>query len=477
MATVYLAQTLYFPHSVVALKIVHAHLLQDSAFLEMFLDEATIASQIRHPNVCRVFDFGAAGEQHYIAMEYLGGESLASLWRRLTDPEVTRPEGKRMAELVGRILSDACEGLHAAHELTAENGEPLQVVHRDVSPENVMLTFEGEAKLLDFGVASAARQHHQTRTGILKGKFAYIAPELLRGNKADRRTDVWGMGATAWELLTGKRLFHRATDVDTLNAINEQRIVPPSELVPGIPKAMDEVVLSALSRNPDERPENARALGSALLRASATSGETAGLGDLAEWIESLFPDGPHRTRELIRSATADGAAISHADRRFGPPSPSLRSRPTRPERLSANAEPIEIEPFDADAATQFIPSARSVPLPLKRKLLRRYVPPAAALVAGVFLGLLFAHSPGVSLARWGDGTATVAPPAGSSHSPPLVHAGGTSVVSVEQDKHRLILRIDGRTVEIHRSESQPDASSSDGSGPPEAPKATPVAGR
>lgn len=458
MATVYLARKGSGTRSFVALKVIHSHLLQDPDFLAMFRDEAAIASQIAHGNVCRVLDFGAAAQEHYIVMEFLAGESLAAVWRRLSDPEAVRPPGARMAQLVGRMLSDACEGLHAAHELTGVSGEPLRVVHRDVSPENVMLTFEGSAKLLDFGVATAARQHHQTRTGVLKGKFAYIAPEMLGGSKADRRADVWGMGATAWELLTGRRLFHAANDLDTLHAITELPIKPPSELAPGVPQAMDEVVLRALSRDPEGRYASARELGSALLRASAEDGEVASLGDLAEWVQSLFPSGPEQTRALLDRTTLPSVTVE-------PEQNSISARMPRSRSLSllSHAEPpmtgagfLSSAELEEDEPTRFVkPPDPKPPESTLRPLvtpLRRYVSLAVALAAGLCLGhVLHSDVRGPFFgADLGTGTAAPTKPVVPVATAVVESTTGASFVSIEQAEDRLILRVDGRTVEIRR---------------------------
>jgi serine/threonine protein kinase len=378
MATIYLAEPCGGPRRpFVALKVIHPHLAVDPTFLEMFLDEATIAAQIRHPNVCRLLDIGVSGAHHYIAMEYLAGESLAAVRLRLADPSTSRVPGPRLASLVGRILSDACEGLHAAHELVDAFGEPLSVVHRDVSPENVMVTYDGCAKLLDFGVASAARQQHQTRTGILKGKFAYIAPELLAGERADRRADVWGMGATAWELLTGERLFACPSDVETLRAISERRIAPPSEVREDLPRAVDEVVLRALAREPGERYATAREFGSALLAASTGEQGIASLSDLSDWMRTLFPTGPERSWSLLARAS------------LRPPEEPLMA-PEPPRRKP------ELEFLPSEDLVTVYTTAADAPLTVRAlragrwgsfgRMLRRSALPFVALVVGVCLG-------------------------------------------------------------------------------------------
>ncbi len=300
MATVYLARAdANIGHNrFVALKVIHPHLANDRDFVQMFMDEAEIAARIHHANVCTVYDYDVERGSYYIAMEYLAGRSMISIWRRT----LRRPPAnvRRHAKLVARALADACEGLHAAHELTDAEGEPLDVVHRDVSPENVFVTYDGITKVVDFGIASAARKRHRTRTGIVKGKFAYVAPEFLDSQaRPDRRADIWGMGVIAWELLTGQRLFHRESDLETLRAVQEGKVTPPSEVRGELPQELDEIVMRALCPDPDERYETAREFGKALARFAGTGDEAVGSAELAEWMEELFPGGAEHSTRLL----------------------------------------------------------------------------------------------------------------------------------------------------------------------------------
>jgi serine/threonine protein kinase len=451
MATVYLAESGVGPRRpLVALKVIHPHLAVDPTFLEMFLDEAAIAARIRHPNVCRLLDIGVSGPRHYIAMEYLAGESLGAVWRRLADPSTSRLPGPRLASLVGRLVSDACEGLHAAHELVDAFGEPLSVVHRDVSPENVMLTYDGCAKLLDFGVASAARQHHQTRTGILKGKFAYIAPELLRGERADRRADVWGMGATAWELLTGARLFAGPSDIETLRAISERRIAPPSEVRADLPRAFDEVLLRALAREPGERYATARELGSALLAASTAESSLPSVSDLSECMRTLFPTGPERSRNLLASA-------SPRSRKEPLVAPELPRREPEPEFLpSEDLVTVHQAAADTPPTVGVIRTGRWGSF---APMLRRSTLPFVALVIGVCLGQ--AANLGLPLLDvQRDAAAAPKPPEPPSVRSAHEHHSGENtryVIDVEQDGGALVLRIEGRPSETLNAAATPEA--------------------
>jgi len=221
----------------------------------MFFDEASIASRIDHPNVCTVFDFGEIDGTRYIAMEYIVGETLGHVLRRLGR------EGRHIpVAYASRIVADVAEGLHAAHELHGKDGELLGVIHRDVSPQNVFLAFDGTVRIVDFGIARAADRMHQTKTGVLKGKLSYMPPEQLRRTELDRRADVWALGVVFWELLTGRRLFKRDSEVDTMLAVERERIPKPSELRRGGPAEVDRIVMRALERERDDRYPTARAL-------------------------------------------------------------------------------------------------------------------------------------------------------------------------------------------------------------------------
>jgi serine/threonine-protein kinase len=203
-------------------------------------------------------------------------------------------------------LADACEGLHAAHEACDDSGQPLDVVHRDVAPDNLFLTYDGVVKVVDFGVAKVARGRHRTRTGIIKGKMDYIAPELLRGARADRRADIWGLGAVLWEMLTLRRLFRRSTDVATLGAVLGMDITPPSKVRTGLPKELDAIVMRALARSPGERYATARDMGRDLVRFLAQRGEAVGNADLSDWMDQIFPGGRSVSRQLLQIASRPG---------------------------------------------------------------------------------------------------------------------------------------------------------------------------
>jgi serine/threonine-protein kinase len=303
MASVYLARTEGTPgfQKLVALKRIHPHLASETGYVEMFLDEARIGSRITHPNVCSVLGFGEADGEYYIAMEYLVGEPLSRVHRRVISDADQRGSPLLPARMAG-IIAQACEGLHSAHELKDRDGESLHVVHRDVSTDNLFVTYDGETKVVDFGIAHARQRVHHTEAGQVKGTFPYMAPEQMTAAVVDRRVDVWALGAVLWELLTLRRLFFRDTDVDTMFAVLTSEILPPSHYRSDIPPELDEIVLKALRRSPDERWQTAREMGKALRRFLVRREGLVEPPELAEWMGELFPDGEGRKRRLMEIA-------------------------------------------------------------------------------------------------------------------------------------------------------------------------------
>ena len=311
MASVYLARAEGTPgfQKLVALKRIHSHLADEKDYVEMFLDEARIASRITHANVCSVFDFGEAEGEYFIAMEYLVGEPLSRVHRRVV-ADADQRSSPLLPARMARVIAQACEGLHAAHELQDSDGESLHVVHRDVSAENLFVTYNGATQVVDFGIAHARQRVHHTEAGQIKGTFPYMAPEQMTAAVVDRRVDIWALGAVLWELLTLRRLFLRDTDVDTMYAVLSGEIRPPSDYRSDVPTELDEIVLKALQRNPEERWQSAREMGKALHRFLANQEELVGPAELAEWMAELFPNGESRKRQLMEIARTTDASIA-----------------------------------------------------------------------------------------------------------------------------------------------------------------------
>ncbi len=299
MASVYLAfpEGAVSPSDAVAVKRVHPHLASQRTFVEMFLDEARLAARIDHPNVARVYDVGAGEGGQFLAMELLLGRSLAAVAKRLKRlPLETR------WPLAAQAIARAAEGLHAAHELRDPDGAPLEVVHRDVSPHNVFVTYDGRVKVVDFGIARARGRLHQTETGTVKGKFAYMAPEQMMGAPVDRRADVWALGVVLHELLAGAKLFKRGNDTETVLAVTAHRGLDASALPEGLPAPLIEALRGALAPEPEARTPTARALAVALDEALALHAPA----DLEAAMRALFPGALEDERERLREAFAEG---------------------------------------------------------------------------------------------------------------------------------------------------------------------------
>ncbi|MFO0722876.1 MAG: serine/threonine-protein kinase [Myxococcota bacterium] len=243
----------------VALKVLVAEEGADDDLVSMFIDEASIMAQIHHPNVLEVFDFGREGGRYFLAMEYLSGRPLV----RLMIDAYGKQSGLS-AEVVAEIGAQAARGLDAAHGATGKSGQPLQVVHRDVSPQNLFVTYAGQAKVLDFGVARAAERLSQTTAGQLKGKAAYMSPEQVQGQMVDRRSDVFSLGICLWEMSAGRRLFKRDNEWDTMTAVVSGPIVPPSQVRGSGDPELDRTILKALERDADRRFANAAELAARL---------------------------------------------------------------------------------------------------------------------------------------------------------------------------------------------------------------------
>jgi serine/threonine-protein kinase len=266
-----------------------------------------------HPNVCGVFDFGEADGDHFLAMDFLAGVPLSELLRVVGRSPELRSD-PMWVPVIGRVLRDAAEGLHAAHELRDADGRPLGVVHRDVSPQNLFVGFDGTTRVIDFGVAAAADRIHHTATGEVKGKFAYMAPEQVNHQTPDRRVDVWALAVVAWEAFTLRRLFRRDGPAATLYAVLEEPIETPSVLSPRLPSALDAPILAGLARDRDRRTPTAREFGDALRVAiQSTGARLAEPGEVADFLRRALPDREDSLRTRVVTARARGRAALEAE--------------------------------------------------------------------------------------------------------------------------------------------------------------------
>ena len=266
---------------------------QMSAFVAMFLDEARIVAKIRHPNVVQVQELGEHDGDVFLVLEYVAGENLSSVLKRATaNGEKIEPE------LVAYIIAESCAGLHAAHELTSDDGKRQNLVHRDVSPQNIFVAYDGHVKILDFGVALTDERVAKTEVGDVKGKFEYMSPEQASGEALDRRSDIFAMGIVLYELATGRRLFKRTTHAKTFEAICKEPVIPPSRLVETFPAALEAVIMRALAKRPDDRYSTAAEMRRDLLE--ITRSLPTPVESLATQMERLFPDRIAEKEELVR---------------------------------------------------------------------------------------------------------------------------------------------------------------------------------
>ena len=301
MAEVFLSRTRDTGRLVV-LKKLHPRLAIESEYVQMFHDEAVIASKLQHPNLVEVYELGLDGGEHYIAMEYLHGHDLSRLLRKMRLQRIPL-----MFQQAITIVHDIAAGLHYAHERIGDDGNLLGIIHRDVSPHNVILTYAGEVKVLDFGIAKAASQVARTRTGVLKGKAAYMSPEQALGEPLDRRTDVFSIGILLWELTTGRWLYRRRSELETLKAVVETDAPRPSSILADYPKDLEKVVMKTLARAPDKRWATAGELRNALEEIARSWRFRPATAPISKLMSAVFAD------EVAAWEAARGAGVSLAD--------------------------------------------------------------------------------------------------------------------------------------------------------------------
>ncbi|HUJ59300.1 MAG TPA: serine/threonine-protein kinase [Kofleriaceae bacterium] len=278
------------------------HLADDARFRQMLIAEARIASKLSHGNICQVFELGETDGQLYLVMEYLDGVTLLPLLRRASKQHAPLDLG-----FVAGVVQQTTDALHYAHELV-ERGEALGIVHRDVSPSNIFLTEAGIVKVLDFGIAKAKGASTNTQEGTVKGKYAYMAPEQLRGTAIDRRVDVFALAIVVFEMLALRRLFQRKTDYLTFRAVMEQPIPDVRRYRPDVPEALAQALARALDRDPDVRFDTARALGSALIDAVGKRPWTQ--GEISDFVRASFAEQigrrSHQVQAVVQRTASGG---------------------------------------------------------------------------------------------------------------------------------------------------------------------------
>ncbi len=292
----------------VVIKKILAHLAEQKTFREMFLDEARTCAALSHPNIVQVYDLGRVESSYFIAMEFIAGENLAAIaWRGM---KRSRPFPPFYA---ARVIADACKALHYAHHLKGTDGRPLHIVHRDISPQNVLVTYEGEVKIVDFGIAKAASKSEQTKTGMLKGKFSYMSPEQCLGAGVDMRSDIFALGILLYELCTGKRLFKHESELMILEMITKRSVVAPSQVAPGISAGLEDIIMRALEKDPRRRFQNAQQMQFALEEYLRNEGHQAANADVAAYMRGLFADKIEEKRQLREIASREDFEALYVD--------------------------------------------------------------------------------------------------------------------------------------------------------------------
>lgn len=331
----------------VVVKRLYRHLQHHPEAVRMFQDEAHVLSCLSHPNIPQVYDLGCADGHWFLVIEHVPGHTLSELCSAATRMGAAMP-----LDAVVSVIEQLCDALHHAHERNDDHGRPLRIVHRDVTPYNVMITPDGFAKLLDFGVARTAREEReQSKGGSLKGTLAYMAPEQVRGQRLDKRSDVFSVGVILYELTTGRRLFS-GSEIDVMTSIVERDVAPPSVCVPGFPPELERILLTALSRDRTRRFPSAQHLARALEELAVSLGVIATHQALARFYQMVFSEAERRERSTgtygpaialaAQEASAEAAALPPVEAQM-PEKSSLLSRVLRSEPFR-NLRALRAEP-------------------------------------------------------------------------------------------------------------------------------------
>jgi eukaryotic-like serine/threonine-protein kinase len=318
----------------VVVKRLYRHLQHHPEAVRMFQDEAHVLSCLSHPNIPQVYDLGYADGHWFLVIEHVPGHTLSELCSAATRMGAAMP-----LDAVVSVIEQLCDALHHAHERNDDHGRPLRIVHRDVTPYNVMITPDGFAKLLDFGVARTARE--ESKGGSLKGTLAYMAPEQVRGQRLDKRSDVFSAGVILYELTTGRRLFS-GSEIDVMTSIVERDVAPPSISVPGFPPELERILLTALSRDRTRRFPSAQHLARALEELAVSLGVIATHQSLARFYQMVFSEAERRERS---TGTYGPAAVAVQTRHVEEVTPLPPEQAEPQEKASLLSRVLRAEPF------------------------------------------------------------------------------------------------------------------------------------
>ena len=350
----------------VAVKRILPNIAEDKEFIRMFIEEAKLSVQLNHANIAQIFDLGVVDGAYYIALEHVHGRDLRGIFDRCRQLGEAMPVAQACF-----VAMKVCEGLDYAHNKRDQSGHELSLVHRDVSPQNILVSFEGEVKLIDFGIAKAAGTGAKTQNGILKGKFGYMSPEQVRGLTVDRRSDVFSCGIVLYELLTGERLFVGESDFSTLEKVRNVEILPPSTYNRKIPDELERIVLKALTKDVDDRYQYAIDLHDELQAFVYTAGEFYSRKELAAWMKKTFGKEIEEEtaklesyRQLKPPEMKQAAPGNQDDQAVPAPRPATASRPVvqrKPTQPVAVAKP---PPSPSVSRSQPVPVVVQAPAPI-----------------------------------------------------------------------------------------------------------------
>jgi serine/threonine-protein kinase len=349
----------------VAIKRLHPHLAKEPEFVTMLTDEARVAGRIGHPNIVSTLDIVAADGEVFLVMEYVAGLTLSALMKRAS------AQGERIPiAIVNTIMAGVLHGLHAVHEARDENGKPLEVVHRDVSPQNILVGVDGVAKVLDFGIAKAAGRLHTTRDGQLKGKVGYMSPEQLGAGAVDRRTDIYAAAVVLWEVLVGERLFEGDDAAAVFGSVMQKKVTPPNEKNPEVPYDIDQATLRGLEREPMRRFARARDMAMVI----ENTGPLARTSEVGEWVAMVGEDLLRERAQAVADIEAHRgqAATKVVTKPIDKPdafATVVETAPGRPKKRRAMTVVLAIAALLATAAASAMIARRTEP---------RVTPPVAA---------------------------------------------------------------------------------------------------
>ena len=347
----------------VALKRMLPHVAANDEMVKAFVREARLASYLHHVNCAQTYELGKVGDIYFIAMELIAGRNLREVLRACAAMGQIMP-----VPIALNILNQICDALDYAHNLCDHDGQPLGIIHRDVSPSNIIVAEGGLVKLIDFGIAKAAASDMQTMTGTIKGKFGYMAPEYIEG-RLDARADLFAVGVIAHELLTNRPLFTAGDDIETLHRVRDMKILPPSAKNPRVPAEIDDIVMTALQRDPEKRWHHATALRTAMTTVTKRLGLEVLNSQVAEWLDRAFFDQPTAPSGASAYPTEESVSISisvdtTADRKLTLPMPGLIAHAAAPKYERRDAL-VPTASFLADEVVPTIvrPSAPELAVP------------------------------------------------------------------------------------------------------------------